>query len=239
MLDISTLELEKFDVEAAKNERWKPFDRLSFDPVKNHQDSVILNCLRKPGRKRLMEYAEHLRRDTRSMDDGSHMGWLKTPCVSWSRTMNGGGVYVDAGCGESPDADLWLEFGGAEAYAYDLCPRIEEMDMGETDRLKPFKFKRKSIFVQQDICERWPNKNETVDAVGCHAVLDLLRPNERLYFYKEAYRVLKVGGVLTVLFQKLANGHGLSREDEIARLASLAFDTSKSHGDIIHATKLC
>ena len=103
-----------------------------------------------------------------------------------------GGVFLDAGCGESPDADIALKNGFSKAYGIDLFK---------------IKSKNKSEFIQGDICQTIPLEDNSVDAIGCHWVLPLLRDEERTSFYCEANRVLKPNGLFAYTGSSLAGSN--------------------------------
>jgi hypothetical protein len=51
----------------------------------------------------------------------------------------------------------------------------------------------------------------------------MLSPDEREMFYKEAFRVLKPDGVLSISFQQVKNGHTLIMPAENDRLKAVGF----------------
>lgn len=110
------------------------------------------------------------------------------------------GTFVDAGCGDSPDAIIARLDGYKRAVGLDLFPQF-------SFTARYFK-QHGARFKIQDICERWPFKDSSVDGISCSAVLDLLTEDDRVLFYKEAFRVLKPRGKLSCYFVNLANGHG-------------------------------
>lgn len=106
-------------------------------------------------------------------------------------------LFLDAGCGDSPDADLSLELGFKRAVKIDLYP-LTPNRLYMWDRAK---------FIQGDIC----NLDElvkpgTVDMITCSAVLDLMPFEDRVLFYRAAAEVLAYGGVLSINYVWLAAG---------------------------------
>jgi SAM-dependent methyltransferase len=66
----------------------------------------------------------------------------------------------------------------------------------------------KTRFIQGDICKLTGFvPADSVDMIGCSAVLDLMDTPDRNLFYSEAYDVLRPGGVLTVYYTGLVYGH--------------------------------
>jgi hypothetical protein len=80
-----------------------------------------------------------------------------------------GMTVIDAGCGDSGDVDIVVENGGM-GIGYDLFPRRETYEFGATINRKALTWKRSSQFKIQDICERWPNEDQSVDAVISNAL---------------------------------------------------------------------
>ena len=110
------------------------------------------------------------------------------------------GVFLDAGCGESPDADIALGWGFDKAYGMDLYD---------------IKSETKSEFIKGDICKHIPLEDNSVDVITSHWVLSLLSKKDRTLFYKEAYRVLKPEGYLVYFGGELSSGIG--RDFTVAR----------------------
>ena len=138
-------------------------------------------------------------------------------------------TVVDAGRGDSGDADLVTENGGI-GIGYDLFPRNETYEFGPTAFRPAFILKRQSRFKVQDICETWPNEKQSVDIILSNAVLDLLTEEEREVFYRECFRVLKKYGVISMSFTQLRNGHGYDVITERERLRLSGFNICKHYG---------
>jgi SAM-dependent methyltransferase len=49
-----------------------------------------------------------------------------------------------------------------------------------------------------DLRKKWPWKTGTVDELNANYLIQYFRPDDRIHFVNEAYRVLKVGGKLSV-----------------------------------------
>lgn len=116
------------------------------------------------------------------------------------------GVFVDAGCGYSADALIASAAGYAKGYKIDLFPlkgwnEYLERDMRQAEK------ERNIRFIQGDICERQNIPDNSVDLICCNAMIDLVPQEDRVLFYKEAYRMLKPGGQLSICVVRLVNGH--------------------------------
>lgn len=118
------------------------------------------------------------------------------------------GTFVDAGCGCSADANI-----AAERLGYRKCYKIDLFSITSGnpyfDRgMKKSDKKNKITFIQGDICERQAIPDNSVDLIVCSAVIDLVPEKDRVLFYKEAYRMLKPGGQLSISITHLKNGYG-------------------------------
>lgn len=126
--------------------------------------------------------------------------------------MNGGWegkTFIDFGCGSS--ADRWVALLRG-------CKRSVGIDLYETDvEIKG------SEFIKGDICEELPLEDECADLIVCSAVVDLIKREDRLLMYKNAYRILKKGGEFRMSFVNLSCGHGYSVTEEKAKLAYVGF----------------
>lgn len=105
------------------------------------------------------------------------------------------GIFWDAGCGESADADIALVTGYSKSYATDLFPP-----------LNPYT-KFKAEFMLGDICEKTPIRKSSVDAVCSNWVTPLMCQADRVLFYKEVWRVLKPGGYFSVAGDMMSSSH--------------------------------
>ena len=117
------------------------------------------------------------------------------------------GIYLDAGCGNSPDAILavkYLKFKSAKKV--DLWPTFtgNPYAKGNERRLEG----KRVEFIQGDICKLSDYiPLGSVDMIGCNAAIDLMCKGDRCLFYNEALDVLAPGGMLLVSHVKLAHGH--------------------------------
>lgn len=199
-------------------ERYEKFNRKTFDPVNKHGHAIALSVLRGPGGRRwfLQGCEDATGRRNSGLKASSS---LSLGINSLSGPLEGK-TLIDAGCGDSGDADFWVENGGDTGMGYDLFPRKETHDFGD------YVHKRKSTFRIQDICEPWPNENGSVDLIICHAVIDLLAEEDRALFYTECVRVLKEkDGVLVVKLIPLINGHDYNYITEMDRMESCGLDS--------------
>ena len=165
-----------------------PFDRSNPEPP------PYLTSLRSRGSRRRFQ----------SNPQMSCYAWYKGPVFSTAlRNAQELAVnrrtFLDAGCGNSPDSDLMLGVGFSESIKVDLFPpEYTEYapDFGKTS------------FIQGDICKLSDYvPPESVDMIGCSAMLDLMNLADRSLFYCEAYDVMRPGGVLTIYYQWLVHGH--------------------------------
>lgn len=117
------------------------------------------------------------------------------------------GVYLDAGCGLSPDAAMAVKF-----FKFESAVKIDLFDLWPGN---PFYKKDESKlggarvqFVKGDICKLTDLVPlESVDCIGCNAVVDLMSMADRHLFYNEALEVLSPGGTLIVFHVPLSAGH--------------------------------
>lgn len=180
----------------------KKFDRKTFDPISNDTDRAILNGLRVPGRARLLH------------------DWVSTSLrylihSDMQEGKNKGEAYIDFGCGESPERFIAQQL-GYQSVGMDLFPPIfVEQDV--------------KSFIVGDIAEPLPFADYTFSYATCHAVIALLKPEERAPFYSEVYRCLKIGGVFVLTGTDLKNGYGFDLATERERLlGSAEFDYVRS-----------
>lgn len=193
-----------------KNSDDNKFDRFTFDPVNNYEDRTGLTNLRKVGKSRCEYMAMSLQRN----NTHTHRNAVSTALGALPIVDCTDKVLIDAGCGNSADADYFTRSGG-KGIGYDLFPRSEYLYKSNYFKQQ---IKWESEFYIQDIAEAWPNSDDSVDYIVSQAVLDLLQFEDRKNFYKESYRVLRTGGILSVLFIPLKLGWGYSPREEIASM---------------------
>lgn len=117
------------------------------------------------------------------------------------------GVFVDAGCGLSADALLASYAGYKKCYKIDLFA-LDGYNSFFDKKRKKVETKHDITFIRGDICEPQPIPDNSVDLISCNAMIDLVPEEDRVLFYKEAYRMLKPGGQLSICIVKLKNGYG-------------------------------
>jgi SAM-dependent methyltransferase len=112
-------------------------------------------------------------------------------------------LFVDAGCGNSPDAQIAIQYKHFQkAIKVDLWEPFHTNDFWRGKHGPGVKF------IQGDICKLTDLiPAGTADFIGCNAVVDLMPLHDRLMFYEEAIEVLAVGGVLIVAYIPLAMGY--------------------------------
>jgi hypothetical protein len=186
----------------------KLFDRKSFNPEDDPHDRKVLNILRSRGGKRFFTRAWE------TWTGVTHHSPTKTSCLEMCPLGAGRDrVLIDAGCGDSPDADIWTDEGGI-GIGYDLFPRKEKIELP----ISPSRYtlNRTSQFKIQDICERWPNEDRSVDVILSHAVLDLMDQSDRFLFYVQCERVLKGkndDSLLIIKYFPLSCGYGTFKKN--------------------------
>ena len=116
-------------------------------------------------------------------------------------------IFIDLGCGESPDCALAKKYGFKKTIGIDLMDTDNKIGM---DR-----------FFKADIVERIPVRSDSVDFAICQAVIDLVKPEERILVYKEIYRILKEEGFVSIYFQSLSEGYGFKLREEVKKLESV------------------
>lgn len=176
----------------------RKFDRKTFDPFNNDTDKAILNSLRIPGRTRF------------------NRGWT-TPSLRALQTEglarsiftgvtdpNKGERFIDFGRGESGDR-FWVQTWGYESFGIDLFPPI-------------FINQDTHGFHVGDIAEPLTFPDYYFTYATCHAMISLLKPKERIDFYKEAYRVMKIGGKFALSGLHLKNGYDFDLNEELRKL---------------------
>lgn len=174
------------------------FDRKATKPP------PYFDRLRNKGWWRMWDYMQGYQRY------GIH-GWYSQAFGSVKRFIEGPRrVFLDAGCGDSPDALIAVrdeKFG--KAYKVDLFPPSNRYSVNMVGKNFATLEKKLGVeFIQNDICEKLPLEDNSVDLISCNAMIDLIPEDDRILFYKEAYRLLRPGGLLSVSIVHLANGHG-------------------------------
>lgn len=128
-------------------------------------------------------------------------------------------IFLDAGCGDSPDALMAAtKLGYKKAFKIDLFePTFDEYGCVKQysyepikDRMRLLEKKNKVSFIKADLCEPLPihGVDKSIDAISCNAVVDLIKEEDKIAFYKNMYRILKPGGLLCICFVPLAAGYG-------------------------------
>jgi SAM-dependent methyltransferase len=183
----------------------KRFNRKKFDPVKDWDDATILNILRSPGKRRFYIW--------RDWNEGSSTSF---EYLQLEKTQ--GGLFLDLGCGDSPDC-LIAESLGYQSIGFDLFPRSKELS------IYPAGYQ-----VRADIAEGLPLRDCSVDAAVCQAVIDLIEPQARSQFYREVRRVMKVGGLFSIRFMRLKHGWGYNQPSESKLIEEAGFVRVRSYG---------
>lgn len=188
------------------------FDRKTFDPINNSAHRAILGTLRQVGGGRSSRYKNS------TLHSEYHNPKHYSCCCSDSLEALGmlqpsEGIYLDLGAGNSPDVAIAASW-GYQAHALDLFPPLQREWLENTS----------DYFTKADVVEPLPFANNSVAAASSHAMIALIRPDERLRFYKNVYRVLRSGGLFSLTGVKLVNGYGFSAREEKERVLSLGFE---------------
>jgi SAM-dependent methyltransferase len=118
------------------------------------------------------------------------------------------GVYLDAGCGDSADADIALVSGYSKAYGIDLYrPMVHLSDADYKGWFAKSRVRLTYKFILGDICEELPITKGTVDAISSNYVIPLMCQADRLSFYSQAYRLLRPGGYFVIAADVLSSGY--------------------------------
>lgn len=135
--------------------------------------------------------------------------------------MDTSGFFADFGAGDSADCLIAKNLGYA----------VEGFD------LFPTSGSHRPALTIADIAEHIPLPDESVDLAVCQAMIDLIEPEARINFYKEAYRVMKTGGQLSILFQSLKRGWGFSSIEEMDKMRTAGFKRLRSYPNGYVVTK--
>jgi SAM-dependent methyltransferase len=200
----------------SNNDINQKFDRKSFDPLSNSIHDSILGHLRKCG------YNRHRWYNNRHSPHAQHGPRHYNCCCSPSlRALDLpekpylSDVYLDIGCGDSADFSIVAGWGW-ESYGLDLIPPRIKAERGD--------------FIQSDACDGLPFPDYSISYVTCHAMIALVKPEERLSLYEDVYRVMKYGGVFVLSGIELRNGYGFDVRTERERVLSAGFEHIRSTG---------
>lgn len=125
-------------------------------------------------------------------------------------------VYLDLGAGDSPDV-LIAQGLGYKAYSVDLFPPFRRGTVCYALRNTQNKF-----YIKADAVEL-PFADNSADYVSSQAMAALLKPAERMAFYREVHRVLKIGGTFSLTGCKLRCGYLWSQRVEHDRALELGW----------------
>lgn len=136
--------------------------------------------------------------------------------------LNGRGLILDAGCGDSPDC-AWA----MHRWGFKRGVKIDLYDIGQDNEYQARDLKKlekgRVRFIKGDVCEVQPIEDETVDLVVSNAMIDLIPVEDRTLFYKQMWRVLKPGGVFSIAYVPLKAGYGWDGKRELRKLLGLGF----------------
>lgn len=211
------------------------FDRQIFNPDRSDDDKATLMRLRQHGSCRAQYYHYAIRevsawRSVRHVDDHLECcGSSALRCLKGfgfleiqDRSECGPEVYLDLGAGDSPDV-LIASALGYRAFSLDLFPPFQH------GQVCAELVKRKSKFYVQADAISLPFANHSVDYITSQAMIDLVPKNERLAFYQEVFRVLKIGGVFSLTGANLRCGYGYSQFAEANRARTLGWEVKSAN----------
>lgn len=188
------------------------FNRLDFNN-KDFSSQHLIEVLRTPGRRRMARYVEGYTRETKTFQ-------LIKPLIDWQ--YNKGGVFVDCGCGDSPEVFMANDL-GMTGYGLDLMPLMSKQTSNHKPLAKQEYEKRHNVkFFQKDVCENW-NMLEQADVVHSNAMISLMSLDDRKLFYKNVFDNLKNGGLFVIGFIKLTNGYDYDTSVEVNLLKEAGF----------------
>jgi len=208
------------------------FNRKTFSPDTNDTHLDILYRLRNKGWTRRIAYRQAKDNEFKDCPPNKyarlqstamwHLRLLTEPWDSWNGKENKidykGKVFADFGCGQSPDGLIALDLGFKKAVLFDLCRVRGNWETGIE-------------FHQEDICEKLDVKENSIDHAICQAVIDLIEPEARIKFYKNAYKLLKPGGYFAVYIASLKNGYGFNILREIENCMDVGFSLERQFID--------
>lgn len=193
-------------------------ERGKFDKerVLKHGTAASMSGIRCMGRKRREWFHD---RGRGGCPDATHQ-YCKCGSSSLHTLMLGEfdrrGIYVDLGCGDSADAWVAQSIGFA-SFGVDLAPPSRSVKTPELRQAEP-------TFFRADMTREIPIYSGTVGYASCHAVIDLMRPEERESFYREVLRVLEPGSMFAFTIVRLVQGFGFSLGEEIRRMVAVGFN---------------
>lgn len=196
------------------------FDRRTFNPEIHALHRKTLNVLRQIGRSRAWHCLNGIRYPswpTEQRHESDHIWCCGSNALKalWQglqgkRNKEGVEVYIDIGCGDSPDAYI-AALSGFESFGVDLFPPSPDSDMANVVSCAA-----NSSFIRADAL-LLPFKDYAADYISSQAMIALVKPQERLGLYEEIHRVLKIGGTFSLTGAELKCGYGWKQSEEIAR----------------------
>lgn len=111
-----------------------------------------------------------------------------------------GSVFLDAGCGESPET-IYAKRMGCESYGMDIfsLDASENNDYNHALKAKDLYKKEKIVFLKQDICEEW-DIDKKIDFMICSGVLPLLQEEEKIMFFCQIWKNLGIDGIVSFFY---------------------------------------
>jgi hypothetical protein len=190
------------------------FNRKTFDPLNKPSDKKTLNQLRQSGTSK----AQGIKLAGRFGYDPWGCGSIALRKLRRDLPAERG-IYIDLGCGNSPDCVL-MTMEGYQAVGFDLFPRT-------TDALK---LEAKDFFARADVAEDLPLLNNSAIAVSCQAMLDLIEPTARPNLYANVYRILRPSGVFSLNAVWLKDGWGFDIKKEVESALNAGLQLVRTYG---------
>ena len=196
------------------------FDRHAFDPFNRPDHGFTLMRLRTPGRIRSWHYQtgaiwphwpygqKHEKNHFWCCGSSALKALYNESFLDLKARGVTDEVYIDIGCGESPDT-LIARSVGYKAFAVDLFAPLPSSMLERR-------------FIHADALAL-PFDDWSADYITSQAVIDLVPPDDRMSFYREACRVLKIGGVFSMTGAVLRCGYGYKQGIENQRARDLPF----------------
>lgn len=102
---------------------------------------------------------------------------------------------LDLGCGKNKREGFW----GVDIRAGEKVDQVLDL----TARKKSIRPDLEGGFVWEgaylDQLESWPWENESIEEIHCSHFVEHLTPEERVHFVNEVYRILVLGGTITIV----------------------------------------
>ena len=110
-------------------------------------------------------------------------------------------IRINIGCGQTPTQG-WMNFDNSLSLRLARVPFLPEflvkLKLLESSQYQFIRFARENDIAYGDATKGLPPQDETVDVLYSSHMLEHLDRNEASMFLKEAFRVLRPGGVIRI-----------------------------------------